>query len=206
MRLSPAALLYLSADALAPKDRKLSMGVAVPCRDAQADLKQLSGVLVAAAFWSLREAGAVTIGSEAKKGLLRTKDRVAVRPTGNAAPTGPVEEGLLNAVGDKDPYAKDIVFRWLGRAWNDPWGAAVGAVENELADAGLVTRAAATGLKGKLGARPVVTPDCARIEAVRGEAGAALDRWRGFVNGDPTLAEALLKEARDGVDARLETD
>ncbi len=206
MPLSTPALLYLGADALAPKEKRLSMGVDVPCKDTQADLKQLSGILAAAALWSLRESGALTIGIEQKKGLLKTKDRVAVRRTGAPTGNGAVETGLLNAAAEKDPYARDTVVRWLGRDYNDPWGAVAGSVEQELADAGYVTREKAGGLKGKLGARPVATPDCGAIERIRNEVDDAVARWRKFAANEPDLAAALVKEARDGVDARLASD
>jgi hypothetical protein len=146
------------------------------------------------------------MGIERKKGLLKTKDRVAVRRTGAPTGNGDVETGLLNAAAEKDPYARDTVHRWLGREYNDPWGAVVGSVEQELADAGYVTREKAGGLKGKLGARPVVTPDCPAIERVRGEVDDAIDRWRKFAANEPDLAAALVTECRDGVDARLATD
>jgi hypothetical protein len=210
MSLTLSSLLYLGADAVVPKDKKLSMGLAVPCRDTSVELKTASGVLAAAALLALRDAGAVTLVVEQKKGLFGSKARVAVRSGSGDAQPGTVEAGLLGVVGGKDPWVRETVFRWLGSESTNPWGVVVGAVEAELVAAGLLRPGEASGIKAKLGAvahgRPSVTPDCAAIEGVRTDVDAAVARWQQFAAGEAELAKALVGEARDGIDRRLETD
>ena len=210
MPLSTTALLYLGADGVAPPDKKFGMGQAVPCRNVSVDLKTLSGVLTAAAIWSLRETGAVSVGIEAKKGLFGTKQRVAVRRAGGA-PTGPVDAAILGAIDDNRPYAKDAVARWLGRDYANPWAVAVMFVERELIEAGLLRQLEAQGMLGKLGqmaaGRIKVEGDCDAIAAVRGDVDAAIGRWHSVFNGpEAPLAQALVQECRDGVDSRVERD
>jgi hypothetical protein len=211
--ISAGGLLYLGADAFVPPHGRLSLGLDVPCRDVSVDLKTAAGTLVAAAFWALREAGAVTIGVEQKKGLFGAKSRVAVRraPGGTGAgANGPVETGLLAALADKDPYARDTVYRWLGRDFGNPWGTAVGRIESELVEAGLLKPAEVSGVKGKLKAvssgRPAVAPDCGAVDAVRVDVEAMVGQWQAFQHAEPDLAKALVAECRDGVDRRLESD
>lgn len=210
MTLSASSLLYLGADEIVPKDKKLSMGLPVPCRDASVDLKGASALFAAAALWSLRDSGAVQLGIEQKKGLLGTKARVAVRPGSGAPGNGGIEVGLAAAVGPKDPWARDMVYRWLGRESGNPWASVVGAVEAELVAAGLLDAVEATGLRGKLGAaasgRLKVTPHCDAIAAVRGEVEAAVARWTSFTTTERELADALVKECRAGIDNRLAGD
>jgi hypothetical protein len=210
MPLSASSLLYLGADAVVPRDKKLSMGLPVPCRDTSVDLKQASAVFAAAALWSLRDAGAVTLGVEAKKGLFGSKQRLAVRRGGGTVGNGGIEAGLAAAVAEKDPWARDTVYRWLGRESGNPWASVVGAVEAELVAAGLLDAVEAQGLRGKLGAaasgRLKVTPRCDAVERVRGDVDTAVSRWQAFQTSERELAEVLVKECRDGVDARLATD
>jgi hypothetical protein len=210
MPLSTSALLYLGADGVAPPDKKFGMGQAVPCREVTVDLKTLSGVLPAAAFWSLRASSAVTIGMEAKKGLLGTKQRVAVRRTGGA-PQNPLDAAILAAIDDGKPYAKETVARWLGRDYANPWSVVMAFVERELIDAGLLRSVEAQGMLGKLGqmasGRTRVEGDCAAIAGIRGDVDGAIGRWQSLFHGaNAPLAQAVLKECRDGVDSRLEND
>lgn len=209
MPLSNEALLYLGADGVAPRDKKLSMGLAVPGRDVSVDLKTLSGVLLAAAVWSLRESGAATVAIEAKKGLFGTKSRVAVRP-GNGHPASDLQKGLLASLSDKDPWAKDLVYRWMGDESMNPWRTAITPIEAELVQAGLLTPEDPKGFKGKLGAFAKggisMIPNAAAIGGVSGEVAAAVQRWQAFTANEPDLAQALVKECRDGIDNRMDTD
>jgi hypothetical protein len=203
MPLSTTALLYLGADRIAPKDKKLSMGIAVPCRDVSVDLKSLSGILVASAVWSLRESGAAAVELEQKKGLFGSKSRVAVRP-GSGEPHSDLEKALLANLDQKDPYARGLVYRWMGGDSTGPWGVAIRPVEAELAEAGMLTAEEAKGL-GKLGRRKY-TGNAAAIAGVRNEVDAAVARWQYFEGNEPALADALVKECRAGIDNRMETD
>lgn len=208
--ISTAAALYLGADAVAPKDKKFSMGLAVPGKDASVDLKTFSGVLAAAAVHALRESGAVSVQVEQKKGLFGSKSRVAVRAGSGGQPGGDVEAGLLRSLDAKDPYAKGLVWRWLARESSNPWGTVVGAVESELVAAGILEPVEPQGLKGKLGAmgsgRAKTNPVPDAVAAAQPEAVAAVQRWQAFLATEPELAQALVKEARAGIDARLESD
>ena len=209
MPLSNTALLYLGADAIAPKDKKLSAGVQVPARDVSVDLKTLSGVLIASAVWSLRESGAASVAIEQKKGLFGTKSRVAVRP-GTGSPGSDLEKALLANLDQKDPYARGLVYRWLGDEYMSPWSTAIGPVEMELAEAGLLAPEDPKGFAGKVGmfarGRIKYVANAAAIAAVRGEVDAAIGRWKASQANEPALAEALVKECRDGIDNRLDTD
>lgn len=210
MPLSPSAALYVAADAVAPKDKKLSMGVAVPGRDVSVDLKSLSAILAAAALWSLRESGAATVEVEQKKGLLGTKQRVAVRPGNGGGPRSANEAAMLHWLDQKDPYARGLVHRWLQRESANPWGNVVAAFELELAEQGVLRPEEANGVKGKLGAfahgRPKMTAVPEAVAAARPEADAVVARWQAFHAAEPELAEALVKECRAGIDNRLDTD
>lgn len=210
MPISAPAALYLGSDAVAPKAGRLSYGVDVPGKDMSVDLKQLSAVLAAAALWSLRDGGAVTISFEQKKGLLGTKNRVAVRPGPGGQPRSQVEAGLLHWLDDKSPWAKDVVYRWLQSDSTNPWGNVAGAVESELVQVGILQPMEAQGMMGKLGrlagARPKMAAVPQAITASRPEVDATLQRWFAFHQHEAQLAQALVKECRDGIDSRLESD
>lgn len=209
MPLSDTALLYLGADAIAPKDKKLSMGLAVPCRDVSVDLKSFSGILVASAVWSLRETGAATVALEQKKGLFGSKSRVAVRP-GSGEPASDLGKALVANLDRNDPYARGLVYRWLGDESTNPWATAISPVEAELVEAGMLTPEDPKGFAGKVGAfargRVSMAGNAAAIAGVRAEVDAAVARWQAFRQHEAPLAEALVKECRDGIDNRLETD
>ena len=210
MPLSPSAALYLGADAVAPKDKKLSMGVAVPGKDVSVDLKSLSAILTAAALWSLRESGAAGVEVEQKKGLLGTRQRVAVRPGRGGQPRSANEAALLHWLDQQDPYARGLVHRWLQRESASPWSDVVAAFETELVEHGILRPVEASGFKGKLGAfaagRPKLEPVPEAVAAARPEADATVQRWLAFQQAEPVLAEALVKECRAGIDNRLDTD
>jgi hypothetical protein len=208
--LSASALLYLGADEIVPKDKKLSMGLPVPCRDTTVDLKSASAVFAAAALWALRDSGAVLLAIEQRKGLLGARARVAVRPGTGAPRAAGMEAGLAGAVAAKDPWARDTVSRWIGRDSGNPWASVVGAVEADLVAAGLLNAVEPAGLRGKVGVassgRLKVTPQCEAIAAVRADVEAGVARWTSFTTGERALAEALVKECRGGIDSRLASD
>ncbi len=210
MPLSPSAALYLGADAIAPKDKKLSAGVEVPGRGVSVDLKSLSAILTASALWSLRLSGAVQIQFEQKKGLLGTKTRVAVRPGPGGQPRSHVEAGLLQSITEKDPYVKGIVARWLQQDSSNPWGNVVGAFEQELVQGGVLQPQEPQNLMGKVavfaGGRVKMAGIPQALAATRPEVDAAIGGWHHFHQSEPQLAQALVKECRDGIDSRLEHD
>lgn len=210
MPISAPAALYLGADAVAPKAGRLSYGVDVPGKDLSVDLKQLSAVLAAAALWSLRDSGAVTIAFEQKKGLFGTKNRLAVRPGPGGQPRSEMEAAMLHWLNEKSPFAKDVVYRWLQSDSTNPWGNVAGAVEAELVQAGILQPVAPQGALGKLGrlagARQKMSATPQAIAASRPEVDATLQRWFAFNQHEAQLAQALVKECRDGIDSRLESD
>jgi hypothetical protein len=209
MSLSPTALLYLGADRIAPKDKKLSMGIEVPGKGVSVDLKSLSGILVASAVWSLRESGAATVQAEQKKGLFGSKTRVAVRP-GGGEPRSDLEKALVANIQDKDPYARGLVYRWLGDESMSPWAMAISPVEAELAEAGILAPEDPKGLAGKVGmfarGRVKYVANAAAIAGVQADVDATVARWQQFTQGEAALAEQLVKECRDGIDNRMDTD
>lgn len=210
MPISAPAALYVAAEAVAPKAGRLSYGIDVPGKDGTSvDLKTLSGVLAAAALWSLRENGAADIAFEEKKGMFGTKTRVAVRPRGGAQPPGQLEAELLQA-SEKSPYAKDAVHRWLRTESDNPWGVVASAVEGELVQAGVLTPVAPQGKLGKLGAlagkRQKMAGNTDALVAIHPEVSAVVQRWFAFNQAEPQLAQALVKECRDAIDSRLDTD
>ncbi|HWL35105.1 MAG TPA: hypothetical protein VNQ77_02830 [Frankiaceae bacterium] len=210
MPLSAPAALYVAAEAVAPKAGKLSYGIDVPGKDGTSvDLKTLSGVLAAAALWSLRENGAAEIAFEEKKGMLGTKTRVAVRPRGGVQPPSAIEAELLQAAADK-PYAKDAVHRWLRTEHDNPWGVVASVVEGELVQAGVLQPVAPQGKLGKLGAlagkRQKMAGNTEALVAIHPEVSAVVQRWFAFNQAEPQLAQALVKECRDAIDSRLDTD
>lgn len=202
-----SALLFLGGDEVAEaKGGRLSLGCDIPCRNVTVDLKDLAGILVAAEVKALRDAGVVTLATETKKGLLGGKPRVAVRPAGGSPPASGLAATLARTVDDKDPWAQDPVYRWIGRDSAMPWAAVVAAVEADLVDAGCLTYADAGGLRGKLGAisrgRQRTSADCDRIASLDGAVKDAVGAWQAFRTSDP-VAEALLKEVKDGIAARV---
>lgn len=209
MSLSPTALLYLGADRIAPKDKKLSAGIEVPGKGVSVDLKSLSGILVASALWSLRESGAAAVQAEQKKGLFGSKSRVAVR-RGSGEPHSDLEKALVANIQDKDPYARGLVYRWLGDESMSPWAMAISPVEAELVEAGVLVPEDPKGFAGKVGmfarGRVKMLPNGAALAAVQGEVDQAVARWQQFTQGEAALAEQLVKECRDGIDNRMDTD
>lgn len=205
--LSPSALMYLFGDRFAPKGNPLTQDVPVPCKEVKVQMKKLATTQFAAAFWSLREQGVVSLETFQKKGFLRTSTKVRVRPLGSAQ--RPILEGaVLSALsGTGEDTAHDVVYRWYESDRLNPWQMALEVAVEEAVAQGYVERAS-VGLGGAvmnmLSYGKNLTPRCDRIVSLEGEANALVSRWESFQTLEAELYAKLFDECGDAVVERLE--
>ncbi len=205
--LSPSALMYLFGDRFAPKGNPLTQDVPVPCKETKVQMKKLATVQLAAAFWSLREQGVVSLETFQKKGFLRTSTKVRVHPLSAAQRPG-LEGAMLSALsGSGEDTAHDVVYRWYESDGLNPWQIALEVAIEEAVAHGYVERAS-VGLGGAvmnmLSYGKNLTPRCERIVSLEGEANALVSKWETFQAVEAELYAKLLDECGDAIAARLE--
>lgn len=205
---SPALLLYLYADRLMPKDKALTQGFEVPCRDTKVQMNPLAEHLLALSFWYLREQGLISLEIVRGKVLFVKTTKVVVRRTGTGTRPG-LEGALLNHVGqDSGTKISDVIYRWYGSDSSNPHWDVVNAVTQEALAGGYlrtvdVDRGAVGGfLLGKTKLEPV----CESIVPLEGAFNDVASRWQNFQTTEAELQKELLDACRDGIKSRRESD
>jgi hypothetical protein len=83
-----STLLYLFADRVAPKDKALTVGVEVPCKDFKVQKKPLAASMFGAAFFGLRDRGLMSLELVQKKVLLVKTRKVVAKRLGDESGQG----------------------------------------------------------------------------------------------------------------------
>ena len=185
VRREPTAsgLVYLFAHELVPPvtGRTSRSAVKVPCREGiMVPQQPLATVLLATAFWSLREQGYIILEIDKKMW-------VRVRVTGREQVQHQGLEGQIMANlptrGGMD-VASIIYSCWRGNSIN-PWNDVVAA--------------AAQAMSG-------ITQECGKLTTLAGAFADVAQRWQRFQTSEPVLYKALLDECVRGIVARTESE
>ena len=204
---SGSTLLYLFADKVAPKDKKLTAGIAVPCKDLKVQRKPLAGLLFAAAFYGLREQGLVSLEVVHKKVVFVKTKHVFARKLRDEVRSG-LEGAVLAGIGAEGEKAKTVVHRWFGSDSYDPWHFVILAAAEEAVELGVIKAVEAE--RGKV-ARLVLgkthlEPDCSAIAGLEAAANEFVGKWQNFQTSEPELYKELVDECSAAISSRLETD
>jgi hypothetical protein len=206
---SPTVLLYLFADRLllGADHRK---GAPVPGREAHVPTVNLTRMLLASAFWSLREQSVVRLDLVQTTRLLFLKGQeVRVTPVREAPPLRGVEGSLAVLLGGPRPESVNgLVRRWFGRNRANAQGHVIHQVVREAAANGLIDsdEMGSVGLgfaklKG-LGLGPKGQVDQTKVAALEPAFADAQSRWATFARNEPELYGALLGECERAIESR----
>lgn len=198
---SPSLLFYLFADKLLPVVQyKLGLPVhlpqGVPCKDVSVGQFQLAELLVAVAFWNLRERELISLETHPARKLLiipMTAVRVATRQvtarqmaaSQSVAPLS-LDAAIVAAleVGHDGQDVHPIIRAIAGKSCENPHQEYIWRVSGE---------AGATGLMDEK------QFNCQRIAALEARADDYFGRWRSFQSNETRLYDALLKSCKIGI-------
>lgn len=193
---SPSLLFYLFADKLLPVVQyKLGLPVhlpqGVPCKDVSVGQFQLAELLVAVAFWNLRERELISLETHPARKLLiipMTAVRVAARQKAASQPVPPLslDAAILDALeaGHDGQDAHPIIRAIAGKSCENPHQEYIWRVSGEAGATGLVEQNQF---------------NCQRMAALEARADDYLGRWRSFQSNETRLYDALLKSCKIGI-------
>lgn len=193
---SPSLLFYLFADKLLPVVQyKLGLPVhlpqRVPCKDVSVGQFQLAELLVAVAFWNLRERELISLETHPARKLLiipMTAVRVAARQMAASQPVAPLslDAAILAALeaGHDGKDVHPIIRAIAGKSCENPHQEYIWRVSGEAGATGLVDEKQF---------------NCQRIAALEARADDYLGRWRSFQSNETRLYDALLKSCKIGI-------
>lgn len=211
----PSLLMYLFADRFFPPKGWRHVGVQVPCKDdVEVRLEPLAGAMVAAAFWSLRDAGLVHLElSKRKRMLVMPTTRVAARLTADPGQRPGLEGVLVDQLREgRDDHAHALVRNWFDGDVEDPHSDVI-AVETEAAiELGLIHLLEVDAGRGKIAAKVFgstvqkTEPQCHLIAGLEAEAMAVHDRWQRFAAAEQPLHAALVDQCESALNSRVEVE
>lgn len=206
---SPLLEALFAADKIAKPAGGLTalMSMNAPGADAKVNQNDVAVKLLAYAFLSMREIGALELSVVEKKVLFVKSTSVQVKHGAQPLPKDGIIGGVMsNAVDGKTVY--DAIYTWLRQDYSNPYSVVVQSVQEEAIAAGYLVRTR-QNLGGALGNafRGVMPTErvperAAEIENLR-QAGA--QRWAGFAAKDAALVEQVLKQCSSALNARTET-
>lgn len=198
--------MYLFADKFAPKDKAMTAGIEVPCKDLKVQRKPLAGMMFAAAFSGLREHGLLSLEVVQKKILLVKTRQVVAKRLMDEARLG-LEGAVMAGVGPQGDRVKTIVYKWFDRDSFDPWHHVISTSAEEALEQGFMK--AVDAERGKVAGfilgKTRIEPDCSAITRLEGVANDFVTKWQNFQSSEPELYKELLEECSSGISSRLET-
>lgn len=198
--------MYLFADKFAPKDKAMTAGIEVPCKDFKVQRKPLAGLVFAAAFFGLREQGLLGLEVVQKKILFVKTAQVVAKRLRDEARSG-LEGAVMALVDSQGDRVKSIVYKWFGRDTFDPWHRVVSASAEEAVERGFIK--AVDTERGKVAGlvlgKTRLEPDCSAISGLESAANDFVTKWQSFQSSEPDLYKELLEECSTGIGSRLET-
>lgn len=216
--LTSPALLYLFADAfIPPANSAFKEPALAPRTGAKVELKQLVLTTYAAAFMDLVERGAIQLAATEFKKFLGKETALVAQPTGDAQmPADTLAARLLAIIGaaakPEQRRVREVAISLVGgrESSNYPYLVALAPVIHEAAAAGFVILPEKKPGVLKAMFKPYesvtgVTPVTERIDAVRGDAQAALSRLQAFEARLSAQAAMLRKELETGISACLDS-
>jgi len=220
---SASSLLYLFADRvldpLTDKWRRLALGIPVPSGDTQVDMFALAQLLLASAFWGLRDRGLIdlelvaasTDGRDSAWRRLRQRrgrhtDELMLHVVREAPLAGLEDAVMINLrVGGTISVSAQI-GRWLGTPCTDAVFRVIKVVSEEGASRGLcepIEGSNATYARWlDCTAQTCFESARDRIAALEPDLYETVTQWNAFAAGEPDLCCGLLHTCFDAVRAR----
>jgi hypothetical protein len=205
--ISAGTLAYMFGDRVVQPAGSFG-GTEVPWSGVRVSVSDLSAVVFAVSFWSLRECGALQLRLTRRRsfGLFR-QHGVAVAPGPETGPRTGYEDAVLQQVGRGAGSAYDVVRGWFGRDVCHPEGAVLGLAQQEMLQAGYAQEVGAGESTGG------VLPGRTRVEPLTDRIGAAHTRfdrvhagWQRFCDEEAALAGALVETCRRAIRSRQESE
>ena len=199
--ISAPTLLYVSAERWAsPGTTFLRPGTVPPCSETKVVLRELTSSMLAAAFLSLRDHGAVALLPAQRSRLPWTKRAVEVEYLGDRGL--PLFEARVLAAVDRlgRTRVRRAADRWFGNSHGDPDQYVLNVAALELIEAGH----AASGRGGvleEMRGRLDYEPHCERLAALDADADRLLGRVDSFRRDEEGLWDALRAECNDAISA-----
>lgn len=158
--------------------------------------RDLSGMLLALAVVNLVSQDAAELRHEQVKKLLRARDVLQLRASGD----GEGFDSVVAACARNGLEVAHLTITVLGRT-GSPELALIGRAQSFLEPCGAVTKSqgAAKRLIGVAAQASQYEIDEAAAEALRPQWDAMRQRWEGWKGDNPTLAALLLKQCKDSV-------
>jgi hypothetical protein len=183
-------------------------GTEVPWSGVRVSVSDLSAVVFAVSFWSLRESGALHLRLTRRRafGVFR-QHGVAVTSGSGTAPRAGYEDAVLEQVERGAGTAYDVVRGWFGRDVCHPEGAVLGLAQQEMLRAGFAQEVGAgEGPGGLLPARTRVEPLTDRIGAAHPRFDRVHAGWQRFCAEEAALSDALVETCRRAIRSRQESE
>ena len=193
----PSTLIYLFADKF--MDRVVTTSwlrkcTQVPCKDAHVQTDKLACLLLASAFWALREDGMIALAPVKKKGWIFDRVHVEVVRLKQTDCSG-LEEVLAGSVLLESQDVDDVVCRAFAESLVDPWADVVKeSVKDAIVSGYIEERRTADGVvqtdpeRSPRGLRP----RCDEIRNLEKQCENLISSWQRFRSSEPDLYEQLL--------------
>ena len=195
-----ATLLYISGERWASPAPALLRGTVPPCGETRVALRELTTSMLAAAFWSLRESGAVGLLPMGKSRLPWTKPAIEVEFRDDR-PLPTFEARLLAAVERAGARrVRRVADLWFGDSHADPDQYVLNVAALELIETGHAAEGRRGILKAMTG-KLAYEPDCERLASLEADAEQLLDRFDAFRRDEEELWDALRAECNDAIAA-----
>jgi hypothetical protein len=219
-RLSDGALLYLFADEIVPRSSFPFTGVKVPCRRAKINRHELTSIVLAVTFWSLRERGHVSIEQDQRKVhnlapwlsrncFVYVLDASKLPGIAGELKSAIMQLSLRTQQAASEPVdVRSAIYAWFGTSRGgkvrDPEHHAIERVGKELVKEGYAREH--TKLRKGISwlgyfivsspswLSPSFAPRCDAIARARPSFERLADAWRSFCSTEEKLAQALIDE------------
>jgi len=199
---SPFVSALFAAERIA-KPGKLD-GIHIAGSDAKVSTADLAPKILAYAFLTLRDEGAISLQVASKKVLFVTTSWVQVQRTGTPGANAGAVASLFNSTAD-GKSVRDAVYAWYRQDQTNPWPWSIQIATQEAIDAGYLA-AAQQNIAGKIGsifsgAMPtaIVAGKEADIRAIGDD---AAKKWASYTSADGGLLELLVKQCASGISSR----
>lgn len=202
---SAGTLAYMFGDCVVQPAGSFG-GTEVPWSGVRVSVSDLSAVVFAVSFWSLREVGALHLRLTRSRpfGLFRQHGVAVAAGPGAGTRTG-YEDAVLQEVERGAGTAYDVVRGWFGRDVWHPEGAVLGLAQQEMVQVGYAQQVDA-GDDGLLPGRTRVEPLTERIDAAHPRFERVHAGWQRFCAEEGALAGALVETCRRAIRSRQESE
>jgi hypothetical protein len=200
----PSTLIYLFADrvveTIAPA-RWFLKGTRVPCKDVEVRTDRLACLLLASAFWTLREQGLIQLAVITKKRWIFDTVQVEVVPLNQAARSG-LEQLLVDSITREGDSVAGVIRRAFAESVTDPWTDVVKEAVRDAIASGYVEDVGARSdvyNSGPAQGQRELRPKCGEIANLESQFEGFAALWERFRSSEPALYEQLLRNCENAV-------